>query len=490
MIDGCSEGWAGTGIPVCVLAASVAQQENNIARASRDGTLMKERDYIGLGLAAHEQGLFLQNANAQLAQDKMECDNVELSLGLGLPDKAAQQAAHVEQLASPATHPDHSESQAKLKLASPGAKTQHFWHHSFRENLSNDHHLQAEVSNGASLLKNYTSNVPAWGIVPGRFAIPIPKVSTVPAKRPYLETMGERRLLSTNTTHVAAGEAASHCPMPVPTATYAWNAEPLGGSASGGGSWQQVHVTIEQGSNHLMCSGASSAFAHSRQLAVLPPPPPPHFKVPQAGVSSPLPPTTNSSMAPNGSASSSQAMEVSAKPEIENENNRNKAPVVGWPPVRSFRKNTLQAAQSSRMSSEDLQTKSTVGPSNGGADGQELNGNNSKNAFFVKAKLDGVRICRKVDLKAYDSYDGLKSALQEMFQGFVSDIAKLDLLHGNNYVVTHEDKDGDCLLVGDVPWHMFVESSVKSLRIMKAMDAIGIGEKVSAKLKAQANGKP
>ena len=27
-----------------------------------------------------------------------------------------------------------------------------------------------------------------------------------------------------------------------------------------------------------------------------------------------------------------------------------------------------------------------------------------------------------------------------------------DLLHGSEYVITYEDKDGDWMLVGDVPW--------------------------------------
>lgn len=27
-----------------------------------------------------------------------------------------------------------------------------------------------------------------------------------------------------------------------------------------------------------------------------------------------------------------------------------------------------------------------------------------------------------------------------------------DLLHGSEYVLTYEDKDGDWMLVGDVPW--------------------------------------
>jgi auxin-responsive protein IAA len=27
-----------------------------------------------------------------------------------------------------------------------------------------------------------------------------------------------------------------------------------------------------------------------------------------------------------------------------------------------------------------------------------------------------------------------------------------DILHGSEYVLTYEDKDGDWMLVGDVPW--------------------------------------
>eukprot|EP00250_Pteridium_aquilinum_P010432 c19383_g1_i1 orf=444-1922(-) len=492
MIDGCHDGWGGAaaagGIPVCVLAGS-AQQDNSCARATRDGTLIKERDYIGLGLAGQEQGFNSVNATAQLAQDKMECDNVELSLGLSLPEKAAQAAPSVEQPTSMGSQADHTDQQSKLKLASPGAKLQHFWHQTFRVNLSNDNHqhanLQAEASNGATFAKSYTSSVPAWGsVAPGRFTVPVPKIGTVPAKRPCVEAAGERRSQPT------AAEAAPLGAMSVPGGLYAWNTESLPGSTSAGGGWQQVHVNFDQVHNHHHGSGASSVFGQSRQLAG-PTTSSPHFKVPQAIASTSMPPI-NSTMATNGGPSSSQAVEVSAKPEPELDNNRSKAPVVGWPPVRSFRKNTLQAAQTNRTSSEDFQTKSIGGTSNGGAVDvpEHVNANNSKNAFFVKAKLDGVRICRKVDLKAYNSYDGLKSALQEMFQGFVSDNAKLDLLHGNNYVVTHEDKDGDCLLVGDVPWPMFVESSVKSLRIMKAMDAIGIGDKGSAKLKTQVNGLP
>lgn len=34
----------------------------------------------------------------------------------------------------------------------------------------------------------------------------------------------------------------------------------------------------------------------------------------------------------------------------------------------------------------------------------------------------------------------------------LSESRLVDLLHGSEYVLTYEDKDGDWMLVGDVPW--------------------------------------
>lgn len=101
----------------------------------------------------------------------------------------------------------------------------------------------------------------------------------------------------------------------------------------------------------------------------------------------------------------------------------NRAPVVGWPPVRSFRKNTLQSAAGlgagkGISTSADLCQHEDASKANESVTDQQIKGS-TKETLFVKAKLDGVRICRKVDLTSYSSYDSLKSALQEMFQGFV-----------------------------------------------------------------------
>ncbi|MCO5547154.1 hypothetical protein L7F22_000596 [Adiantum nelumboides] len=484
MIDGCPDGWAG-GIPVCVLSGNV-QQDNGCASsraAGRDGALMKERDYISHGLTGvHEQ---MPSCAPPSGVEKMECDNVVLSLRLGPP---ADKAAAPQETFSQELHTGMVDQQHRLKVvAGAGANAQHFWHESFRVSLSSDHHqnmvnrLHAEalINQGVSpFAKEYTSSVPVWNPAPGHFAVPVPKVSTTPAKRPYQDANGDRR-------SVAVAEIAPPNVMHSSPGIYSWNTDMYNASTSSTGGWQQVHVKFEQ--SHPPGGNITTGFAHGTRQVAVGPPTTPSFKSPQvvSNVTMPLPSSIN------GAPVSSQAVDISTQSEPEHDSNQNKAP-VGWPPVRSFRRNTLQAAQLSNRTSAEDASKSLGGPSTSSSVdiSEQMNGGSNKNAFFVKAKLDGVRICRKVDLKAYDSYDGLKGALQSMFQGFVSDNAKLDLLTGKNYVVTHEDKDGDCLLVGDVPWHMFLESSVKSLRIMKAMDANGIGEKGSAKVKAQANGKP
>ncbi|GKV33519.1 hypothetical protein SLEP1_g42024 [Rubroshorea leprosula] len=144
-----------------------------------------------------------------------------------------------------------------------------------------------------------------------------------------------------------------------------------------------------------------------------------------------------------------------------------KAQVVGWPPIRSFRKNTLAT------------TSKNV---------DEVDGKAGPGVLFVKVSMDGAPYLRKVDLKNYSKYQDLSSALEKMFSCFtigqygshgaqgregLSESKLKDLLHGSEYVLTYEDKDGDWMLVGDVPWEMFTDTC-KRLRIMKSSDAIGL----------------
>ncbi|WZZ07424.1 hypothetical protein YC2023_093345 [Brassica napus] len=92
---------------------------------------------------------------------------------------------------------------------------------------------------------------------------------------------------------------------------------------------------------------------------------------------------------------------------------------------------------------------------------------------YVKVAVDGAAYLRKVDLQMYNCYDQLFAALESMFQGVVT-ICKVttELERNGEFMATYEDKDGDWMLVGDVPWMMFVESC-KRMRLMKAADAMG-----------------
>ncbi|KAE8677654.1 Auxin-induced protein AUX28 [Hibiscus syriacus] len=123
---------------------------------------------------------------------------------------------------------------------------------------------------------------------------------------------------------------------------------------------------------------------------------------------------------------------------VENEASCNKDPskqpakaqVLGWPPVRSYRKN-IMANQKNK--SEECEK-----------------------AAFVKVSMDGAPYLRKVDLKMYNSYQKLSNGLAKMFgffttgnygsQGmidFMNESKLMNLLNSFDYVPTYEDKDGD-----------------------------------------------
>ncbi|GJN35398.1 hypothetical protein PR202_gb24173 [Eleusine coracana subsp. coracana] len=144
-----------------------------------------------------------------------------------------------------------------------------------------------------------------------------------------------------------------------------------------------------------------------------------------------------------------------------------KAQVVGWPPVRSYRKSCFQQQASSK-------SKPPPAPEESAAAG-------AAGALFVKVSMDGAPYLRKVDLKMYKGYRELREALEAMFLScFVSSgagagaNADAPAVNPSDFAVTYEDKDGDLMLVGDVPFDMFI-STCKRLRIMKGSEARGLG---------------
>ncbi|KAF7146568.1 hypothetical protein RHSIM_Rhsim04G0171300 [Rhododendron simsii] len=168
--------------------------------------------------------------------------------------------------------------------------------------------------------------------------------------------------------------------------------------------------------------------------------------------------------------------------------------VVGWPPIKAYRMNSLVNQAKSPNPEEDkgvggddlmkdvVKKKVSHGSKNSNSGGKEIKGH----IGFVKVNMDGLAIGRKVDLNSHSSYDTLAQALEEMFfkpnitvgpiRGEKEQATKPSkLLDGSSdFVLTYEDKEGDWMLVGDVPWGMFL-STVKRLRIMRTSEANGLG---------------
>ncbi|KAI3521575.1 hypothetical protein L1887_11046 [Cichorium endivia] len=192
----------------------------------------------------------------------------------------------------------------------------------------------------------------------------------------------------------------------------------------------------------------------------------------------------------NGGLEKNQVQQSISPPNIEEKKKEHvtgngalpsaKAQVVGWPPIRSFRKNTM-ATNLSKCGGD----AAAEGSSGGGG------------CLYVKVSMDGAPYLRKIDLKIYHNYLELSKALEKMFSCFtlgqctssglrgregLCESKLKDLLHGSECVLTYEDKDGDWMLVGDVPWEMFIDSC-KRLRIMKGSEAIGLAPRSMEKCK-------
>ncbi|KAK1434095.1 hypothetical protein QVD17_11013 [Tagetes erecta] len=126
--------------------------------------------------------------------------------------------------------------------------------------------------------------------------------------------------------------------------------------------------------------------------------------------------------------------------------NRNMDMVVGWPPVCLYRKNGM-------ISIDHV----------------------SKGKMYVKVSMDGAPILRKIDLSCFKGYEELGMALEKLFGCSGIGEAMKEENESCEYVAIYQDKDGDWMLVGDVPWPMFIETC-KRLRIKGRSYAIGNGQ--------------
>lgn len=150
------------------------------------------------------------------------------------------------------------------------------------------------------------------------------------------------------------------------------------------------------------------------------------------------------------------------------------APVVGWPPVRAFRRN-LASSSSSKPSREPSGQRGKEPASAGGKAVEPGN-----KGLFVKINMDGVPIGRKIDLGAHAGYDTLSAAVDHLFRGLLAAqtsgsggerqaVAGILNGGGGEYTLVYEDDEGDQMLVGDVPWPMFI-ATARRLRVLRSSD--------------------
>ncbi|XP_075507730.1 auxin-responsive protein IAA31-like [Primulina tabacum] len=117
--------------------------------------------------------------------------------------------------------------------------------------------------------------------------------------------------------------------------------------------------------------------------------------------------------------------------------------VIGWPPVKSRRQNC-----GGHPPANYVHVKNNACCSRGGG----------SNSLFVKVKMEGIGIGRKIDLKLYHSYQTLVPILIGMFGKCRADVDMYNLMY--------QDEQGGWLLAGDVPWRILV-NSVRRLKLVK-----------------------
>ncbi|XP_008673943.1 auxin-responsive protein IAA4 [Zea mays] len=119
---------------------------------------------------------------------------------------------------------------------------------------------------------------------------------------------------------------------------------------------------------------------------------------------------------------------------------RNQA-LPDWPPIKPFLRSALTASARRRRT------------------------------LFVKVYMEGVPIGRKLDMLLLDGYSSLLAKLCHMFKASITYADAVEyhqrVPHEKAaHVLTYEDHDGDWMMVGDVPWELFL-GSVKKLRIAR-----------------------
>ncbi|CAO2141382.1 unnamed protein product [Urochloa humidicola] len=154
---------------------------------------------------------------------------------------------------------------------------------------------------------------------------------------------------------------------------------------------------------------------------------------------------------------------------------------VGWPPVHTSRCNIVTAMQANSATVTAEAPKSSTTMHYAGSQKKDVAAPMESTVvatrppanMFAKVHMEGYTIGRKINLRAHGSYDSLSRVLTKMTRNFFcpadcssANTAEEDLASSDRFIFLYEDFEGDRMLVGDVPWELFL-ASAKRLYIVE-----------------------
>uniref|UniRef100_A0ACD5W737 Uncharacterized protein n=1 Tax=Avena sativa TaxID=4498 RepID=A0ACD5W737_AVESA len=149
---------------------------------------------------------------------------------------------------------------------------------------------------------------------------------------------------------------------------------------------------------------------------------------------------------------------------------------VGWPPVHTTRRNLVITTHALKPDVDLKQTDRPKDAKMAAATGDDEKAVAAITAeprrqpanMFAKVHMDGCLIARKINLRAHRSYDSLSRALTKMTRNFFcpadypcSESGEEEHAKSDDFIFLYEDFEGDRMLVGDVPWELFLTSAKK-----------------------------
>ncbi|KAL6658113.1 hypothetical protein ACP70R_003699 [Stipagrostis hirtigluma subsp. patula] len=143
---------------------------------------------------------------------------------------------------------------------------------------------------------------------------------------------------------------------------------------------------------------------------------------------------------------------------------------IGWPPVHSSRRNLITSMLIPKPRTEVSvdAVKATTMPA---VREKNVVASNSKVVeiranMFAKVHMEGYTIGRKINLRAHGNYDSLSRVLTKMTRNFFfpadcsgANTREEDFPNSEDFIFLYEDFEGDRMLVGDVPWELFLASA-------------------------------